>query len=47
MNDALIVSIYVILDDLLRAIGHRTDGRAQVSECIRCSTISSHAYGTR
>jgi hypothetical protein len=32
MNDTLIVTVYVILDDLLRAMGHRTDGRAQTSD---------------
>jgi hypothetical protein len=25
MNDTLIVTVYVILDDLLRAMGHRTE----------------------
>ena len=32
MNDTLIVTVYVILDDLLRAMGHRTDGRARTSD---------------
>jgi IS5 family transposase len=32
MNDTLIVTVYVILDDLLRAMGHRTDCRAQTSD---------------
>jgi hypothetical protein len=32
MNDTLIVTVYVILDDLLRALGHRTDPRAQTSD---------------
>ncbi len=32
MNDTLIVTVYVVLDDLLRAMGHRTDGRAQTSD---------------
>jgi hypothetical protein len=25
MNDTLIVTVYVVLDDLLRAMGHRTE----------------------
>jgi hypothetical protein len=32
MNDTLIVAVYVILDDLLRAMGHRTDCRARTSD---------------
>lgn len=32
MNDALIVTVYVVLDDLLRAMGHRTDCRARTSD---------------
>lgn len=32
MNDTRIVTIYVILDDLLRALGHRTDPRARTSD---------------
>ncbi len=32
MNDLLIVTVYVILDDLLRAMDHRTDCRAQTSD---------------
>jgi hypothetical protein len=32
MNDTLIVTVYVVLDDLLRAMGHRTDCRAQTSD---------------
>ena len=32
MNDTLIVTVYVILDDLLRAMEHRTDPRAQTSD---------------
>ncbi|MGI8858406.1 MAG: transposase, partial [Thermomicrobiales bacterium] len=32
MNDTLIVTVYVILDDLLRAMDHRTDCRAQTSD---------------
>jgi hypothetical protein len=32
MNDTLIVTVYVVLDDLLRAMGHRTDVRAQTSD---------------
>jgi hypothetical protein len=32
MNDTLIVTVYVILDDLLRAMNHRTDGRARTSD---------------
>jgi hypothetical protein len=32
MNDTLIVTVYVVLDDLLRAMGHRTDPRAQTSD---------------
>ncbi len=32
MNDSLIVTIYVVLDDLLRAMGHRTDCRARTSD---------------
>jgi IS5 family transposase len=32
MNDTLIVTIYVILDDVLRALGHRTDPRAHTSD---------------
>jgi hypothetical protein len=32
MNDALIVTVYVVLDDLLRAMGHRTDPRARTSD---------------
>ncbi len=32
MNDTLIVTVYVILDDLLRAMEHRTDSRARTSD---------------
>jgi hypothetical protein len=32
MNDTLIVTVYVVLDDLLRAMGHRTDRRARTSD---------------
>ena len=32
MNDLLIVTVYVVLDDLLRAMQHRTDCRAQTSD---------------
>jgi hypothetical protein len=32
MNDTLIVTVYVILDDLLRVMGHRTDPRARTSD---------------
>lgn len=32
MNDLLIVTVSVILDDLLRAMDHRTDCRAQTSD---------------
>src|SRR5205807_612770 len=32
MNDTLIVTVYVVLDDLLRALGHRTDCRARTSD---------------
>jgi hypothetical protein len=32
MNDHLIVAVYVVLDDLLRAMGHRTDPRALTSD---------------
>lgn len=32
MNDMLIVTVYVVLDDLLRAMRHRTDCRAQTSD---------------
>jgi hypothetical protein len=32
MNDHLIVAIYVVLDDILRALGHRTDCRAKTSD---------------
>jgi hypothetical protein len=32
MNDTRIVTVYVILDDLLRAMGHHTDGRARTSD---------------
>lgn len=32
MNDTLIVTVYVILDDLLRAMGHCTDPRARTSD---------------
>jgi hypothetical protein len=32
MNDSLIVTVYVVLDDLLRALDHRTDARAQTSD---------------
>ncbi len=32
MNDTLIVTVYVVLDDLLRACGHRTDCRARTSD---------------
>ena len=32
MNDTLIVTIFVTLDDLLRALGHRTDRRARASD---------------
>ncbi len=32
MNDTLIVTVYVILDDLLRAMRHRTDCRAKTSD---------------
>src|SRR4030088_814618 len=32
MNDTLIVTVYVILDDLLCVMGHRTDPRARTSD---------------
>ncbi len=32
MNDTLIVTVYVVLDDLLRAMQHRTDPRARTSD---------------
>jgi hypothetical protein len=32
MNDTLIVTVYVVLDDLLRAMGHRSDPRARTSD---------------
>ncbi len=32
MNDTLIVTVYVVLDDVLRAMEHRTDRRAQTSD---------------
>jgi hypothetical protein len=32
MNDHLIVAVYVVLDDILRALGHRTDPRAQTTD---------------
>jgi hypothetical protein len=32
MNDHLIVAVYVVLDDILRALGHRTDPRARTSD---------------
>jgi hypothetical protein len=32
MNDTLIGTVYGVLDDLLRAMGHRTDCRAQTSD---------------
>jgi hypothetical protein len=32
MNDTLIVTVYVILDDLLRAMGHRTHPQAKTSD---------------
>src|SRR4051812_30753100 len=31
-RDHLIVAVYVVLDDILRALGHRTDCRAQTSD---------------
>ena len=32
MNDTLIVTVFVTLDDLLRALDHRTDCRARTSD---------------
>src|SRR5438552_17833566 len=32
MNDTLIVTVYVVLDDLLRVMRHRTDCRARTSD---------------
>lgn len=32
MNDHLIVAVYVVLDDILRALGHRTHPRARTSD---------------
>lgn len=32
MNDTLIVAVYVVLDDILRALGHRTHPLAQTSD---------------
>src|SRR4051794_15190441 len=32
MNDTLIVTVYVVLDDLLRAMRHRTDCRARTTD---------------
>jgi len=32
MNDTLIVTVYAVLDDLLRAMRHRTDPRARTSD---------------
>ncbi len=34
MNDTLIVTVSVVLDDRLRAMGHRTDCRAQTSDSV-------------
>ncbi len=43
MNDTLIVTVYVVLDDLLRACGHRTDPRAQTgdSEVLTVGVIAA------
>jgi hypothetical protein len=43
MNDTLIVTVYVILDDLLRAMGHRTDCRARTgdSEVLTVGVIAA------
>lgn len=32
MNDSMIVPIFVVIDDALRAFGHRTDPRARTRD---------------
>src|ERR1700738_2681151 len=43
MNDAVIVPIFVVIDDLMRALGHRTDPRAQTSdsEVLTVATVAA------
>jgi hypothetical protein len=43
MNDAVIVPIFVVIDDVLRALGHRTDPRAQTSdaEVLTVATVAA------
>lgn len=43
MNDAVIVPIFVVIDDALRAFGHRTDPRARASdsEVLTVATVAA------
>jgi hypothetical protein len=43
MNDAVIVPIFVVIDDVLRALGHRTDPRARTSdsEVLTVATVAA------
>ena len=41
MNDTLIVTVYVILDDLLRAMEHRTDRRGWIGAGAMCALAAA------
>jgi hypothetical protein len=43
MNDAVIVPIFVVIDDVLRALGHRTEPRARTSdsEVLTVATVAA------
>ena len=43
MNDSVIVPIFVVIDDVLRALGHRTDPRARTSdsEVLTVATVAA------
>ncbi len=43
MNDNVIVPIFVVIDDVLRALGHRTDPRARTSdsEVLTVATVAA------
>ena len=35
MNDTLIVTVYMVIDDLMRALGHRSHPRRAAIGCCR------------
>lgn len=46
MNDTYIVTVYVIVDDSLQALGHQTDVRASCSdaEILTVALVAAHAF---